>query len=99
MAPILGVVADAPALRRLGAHANIMHWNRYYVLGWVAILITLAFYEFWAGWGPGRSTPMLTQITVRYCPWWVTMPFVTWLWIHFAIRYVDPKYIAHLRGQ
>jgi len=76
-----------------------MHWNKAWEIGWVLILAGLAFYEFWSGWGPGKSTPMLTQITVRYSPWWVTMPFITWMWFHFLLRYTDPKYIAHLKGQ
>jgi hypothetical protein len=75
-----------------------MTWSKPWIIGWVLILLGLAFYEFWSGFGTGKSTPMLTQVTVRYCPWWVTMPFLTWLFIHFAIRYANPAYIAKLKG-
>jgi len=67
-------------------------WNKAWILGWIAILLGLAFYEFWSGWGTGKHTPMLTPVTVRYSPWWVTMPFLTWLWLHFFLRYVIPAY-------
>lgn len=71
-------------------------WSKAYTWGWVAIVLGLLFYEFWAGWGTGKHTPMLTQVTVRYCPWWVTMPFLTWLWLHFLLRYVSHSYRANL---
>lgn len=73
-----------------------MTWNKAWIVGWVLILAGLAFYEFWSGYGTGKETPMLTQITVRYVPWFVTMPFLTWLFIHFAVRYANPAYIASL---
>lgn len=75
-----------------------MTWNKYWVFGWVCILVGLAFYEFWSGFGTGKETPMLTQVTVRYVPWYVTMSFLTWLFIHFAVRYANPAYIANLKG-
>lgn len=75
-----------------------MTWSKPWIIGWVLILVGLAFYEFWSGFGTGKTTPMLTQVAVRYCPWWVTMPFLTWLFIHFALRYTNPAYIAKLRG-
>jgi hypothetical protein len=71
-------------------------WNKAWVWGWVAILLGLAFYEFWSGWGTGKHTPMLTQITVKYCPWYVTLGFLTWLWIHFALRYFNSGYVKSL---
>lgn len=76
-----------------------MHWNRYWVLGWILIIIGLAFYEFWSGFGTGKQTPMLTQVTVRYVPWWITMPFLTWLFFHFLLRYTNPAYIEWLKGK
>ena len=75
-----------------------MHWDRWWIAGWVLILTGLAFYEFWSGYGPGKSTPMLIQVVVRYVPWWVTMPFITWLFVHFATRYASPAYNAWLRS-
>jgi hypothetical protein len=71
-------------------------WSKAYIWGWVAILLVLAFYEFWAGWGPQKHTPMLTQVTVKFVPWWATMSFLTWLWLHFCIRYASPAYKASL---
>ena len=75
-----------------------MTWSKPWMIGWALILLGLAFYEFWSGFGTGKSTPMLTQVTVRYVPWWVTMPFLVWLFIHFALRYLNPAYIAKLKG-
>jgi hypothetical protein len=76
-----------------------MHWTRWWVIGWILIVTGLAFYEFWSGFGTGRHTPMLTHVTVRYVPWWITMPFLTWLFFHFLVRYTDPVYILWLRGK
>ena len=75
-----------------------MNWSKAYIAGWIVILTVLAFYEFWAGYGPQKHTPMLTQVTVRYVPWYVTMPFLTWLWIHFCMRYAIPAYKLSLEG-
>ena len=75
-----------------------MNWDKAWVAGWVLILAGLAFYELWSGFGTGKATPMLTQVTVRYVPWWVTMPFLAWLFVHFATRYANPAYVAHLKG-
>lgn len=75
-----------------------MHWNRWYVIGWILIFVGFLFYEFWAGWGTGKHTPMLTQVVVRWVPWYVTLPAIVWLFIHFAIRYFNPSYIRWLRG-
>lgn len=73
-----------------------MVWNKYWVWGWVAILLGLALYEFWSGWGTGKHTPMLTQVTVHYVPWYVTLPFLLWLQVHFALRYFNPAYVKSL---
>jgi len=73
-----------------------MHWSKAWIYGWLAILIGLAFYEFWSLYGPEKSTPPLTHVVVRYVPWYVTMPFVTWLWIHFFVRYLNPEYSKQL---
>ena len=75
-----------------------MHWDRAYVAGWIAIAVGFAFYEFWAGYGTGKHTPMLTQVVVRYVPWWITLPFIVWLFVHFAVRYTNPNYINWLKG-
>lgn len=76
-----------------------MPMNRWWVAGWILIGLGFAFYEFWAGYGTGRHTPMLTQVVVRWVPWWITLPFIVWLFVHFATRYFDPNYIAWLKGK
>ena len=71
-----------------------LNWDKAYEWGWVAILAILAGYELWAvAHGKKSNDPPLTWLTIRYVPWWVTMPFLTWLWMHFAIRYANPNYL------
>lgn len=74
-------------------------WAKAAVWGWVAILTILAGYELWDVFGKDPYTPPLTQITVKYVPWWVTLPFIVWLLVHFSLRYFNPAYIASLRGK
>lgn len=74
-----------------------MKWNEYYVVGWIVILASLAVWEVYALLTHGQDPP-LTQVTVRYVPWWVTLPFLIWLFVHFLTRYIDPAYIAKLKG-
>jgi len=73
-------------------------WDHKYVIGWIAILTILAGYELWGVLGQDPYTPPLTQVTCRWVPWWVTLPFLTWLWLHFALRYANPAYLKSLRG-
>ena len=71
-------------------------WNKAYTWGWVAILAILFLYEMYALiWGNHRD-PMLTQVTVKYVPWWVTLSFIGWLFIHFSLRYHNKAYVADL---
>lgn len=66
-----------------------MTWDKAFVWGWVAILAILAGYELFAvSQGKGSQFLPLTWITVKYSPWFVTMPFLTWLFYHFAVRYL-----------
>jgi hypothetical protein len=74
-----------------------MHWRLWPTLYWVAWLLAFGVWEAYSGFDKKHDIPMLTQATVRYVPWWVIMPFLTWLWIHFAVRYGNPKYIEWLR--
>lgn len=74
-----------------------MKWHEYYVIGWLVILGVLAAWELYAVFTNAQDPP-LTQLTVRYVPWWVTMPFIIWLFIHFLVRYANPAYIAKLKG-
>lgn len=76
-----------------------MKWNLWACLYWVFWLAAFVVWETYAGVeGMGRKDiPMLTQATVRWVPWWVTMPFLTWLLVHFAVRYASPAYVEMLR--
>ncbi len=75
-----------------------LKWNLIAILYWVAWLLGFIFWETAAGLDKmgNRDIPMLTQVVVRWVPWWVTIPFLTWLWIHFAVRYFNPVYKAWL---
>lgn len=74
-----------------------MKWNEYYIIGWIVILTSLAVWELYAVFTNSQDPP-LTQVTVRYVPWWITMPFIIWLFIHFLVRYINPAYIEKLKS-
>lgn len=78
-----------------------MRWNLIAILYWVAWVLAFIFWETAAGFDKmgNRDIPMLTQVTVKYVPWWVTMVFLTWLWIHFLVRYLNPSYLQWLRSK
>ena len=77
-----------------------MNWSTFYVYGWVAILAALGAWEGYALLhGHKGYDPPLTQLVTRYSPWWVTLPFIVWLFVHFAVRSSNAAYIAHLRGK
>jgi len=77
-----------------------MTWNMAFVYGWLTILCILAGYEFFALFvlflGAGYEPP-LTHVVCRYVPWYVTLPFIAWLFYHFAVRYANASYLQHLR--
>lgn len=73
-------------------------WSKAGVWAWVAILIALAGYECWALLSGDMATPPLTRVTIKYVPWYVTVPFLVWLLIHFAVRYSNHAYVSSLRG-
>lgn len=54
---------------------------------WIAILSALLGWELFCLWDGDPHTWTLTRTVITYVPWWVTLGFVTWLWIHFALRY------------
>jgi len=74
-----------------------MNWNTAFVYGWLAILLILGGYEGYALFRGNGYQPPLTQVVCRYVPWWITLPFIGWLFYHFARRYADAAYIAHLK--
>ena len=77
-----------------------MRWNFFATFYWVVWVFAFVFWEAYAGSKDmgAKDVPMLTQAVVRFIPWWITMPFLTWLFIHFAIRYFNPSYIHWLRN-
>jgi hypothetical protein len=62
---------------------------------WIACAIG---FELFAGIEHKRDVPMLTQAVVRYVPWQIMLPFLVWLFCHFATRYFNHTYIAWLRA-
>lgn len=76
-----------------------MTWNRAFIWGWVAILAILTGYELYAVF-TGKSDPPLTWVCLRYVPWWITMPFLSWLFYHFAVRYLHrADYLKGILGK
>lgn len=76
-----------------------MNWKFWPCMYWLFWFVGFAVWETYGGVEKmgAKDIPMLTQVTVRYVPWWVTMPALTWLFIHFAVRYANPAYIALLK--
>lgn len=61
--------------------------RRWFELGWLAILLLLVGYELLAVAKHTTQTPTLTELVVKISPPELTLAFLTWLWLHFAIRY------------
>jgi membrane-bound acyltransferase YfiQ involved in biofilm formation len=64
-----------------------MDWDRVYVTVWYAIIVLIALVELYTIYDQRTTTPPLTEVIVREVPWWVTLPFLGWLFLHFLIRY------------
>jgi hypothetical protein len=62
-------------------------WDRGWVIAWYVLIALLVLYEIWSVVDGRDTTPPLTRVIVREVPWWVTMPFLVWLVIHFGSRY------------
>ena len=75
-----------------------MHWNEKAVWLWAALLIAVFAYEIWALLDHSVKTPPLTHVVVRYAPWWITLGFLGWLFVHFLVRYLNAGYVAKLKG-
>ena len=69
-----------------------MHWKLWPTLYWAFWFLAFAIWETYAGVSRKHDVPMLTQAVVRYIPWYVMLPFLTWLLLHFAVRYASPEY-------
>lgn len=55
-----------------------------YEAGWLLLTIIVVAYEIFNNF---HGKPTLTDTTLKYMPWWVTMPFLFWLVIHFTTGY------------
>lgn len=76
-----------------------MNWKLFPCLFWLFWFCAFVAWETYGGvekFG-AKDVPMLTQVVVRYVPWWVTLPGLTWLFIHFLVRYSNPQYVQLLR--
>ncbi|MCU1301727.1 MAG: hypothetical protein JWQ87_2011 [Candidatus Sulfotelmatobacter sp.] len=72
-------------------------WSRAALIGWAAIIFVLLGYELWCIFSGDKETPPLTYVTVRYVPWWVVMPFLFWLLVHFGVHYAAAGYKSFLK--
>ena len=73
-------------------------WSTTATMAWFTLFFVCIWYEVWCGLNHTHRTPMLTQVTVRYVPWPFTLGFIIWLFMHFATRYFNPKYIEWLKS-
>lgn len=64
-----------------------MDWDRIYVWAWYTLVALVVLLEIYTILDRRTTTPPLTQVIVREVPWWVTLPFLGWLFLHFLIRY------------
>jgi membrane-bound acyltransferase YfiQ involved in biofilm formation len=62
--------------------------NRAVATAWYILICLVLAYEMWVYLDRDPSTPTLTDLIVREVPWWVTIPFLVWLLVHFASRYM-----------
>lgn len=76
-----------------------MKWATWAVVIWLVILGALFVNEMYALLGHNSKDMPLTQLTVKYVPVWVTLPFLIWLLVHFSVRYFNPAYIKGLVGK
>jgi len=78
-----------------------MHWHFWPTVYWLIWFLAFVFWETIAGEKNlgGKDVPMLTQAVVRYVPWWVTIPFICWLFVHFTVRYFNPAYVRWLQNR
>lgn len=57
------------------------------VLVWIIILSVLLGYELWMAFDGDPGTMPLTDVAMRWVPWWAGMAVPIWLVYHFGIRY------------
>jgi hypothetical protein len=64
-----------------------LNWNRFWVSVWYGWIGTFVVMEAFALFHR-QVNPPLTNVVVLEVPWWVTMPLLLWLPIHFGSRYM-----------
>jgi hypothetical protein len=74
-----------------------MKWSLVGIMVWCLWFLFFVGYEFLADVNTKKDIPFLTQTVCRYLPWWITLPFIVWLFIHFATRYWSTTYMQSLR--
>ena len=74
------------------------NWNTLGVIVWFLWVAFFFGYEFFTGIEQKRDIPMLTQAVVRYVPWWITLPVIAWMFLHFVTRYFNPAYLQWLKA-
>jgi hypothetical protein len=62
--------------------------DRAVATAWYILIGLVLAYELWMYLDRDPSTPTLTDLIVKEVPWWVTIPFLLWLLVHFASRYM-----------
>lgn len=68
-----------------------MTWDRAWVSIWYALIAIFVAYELYSLVDGRQETPPLTHVLVREVPWWVTLPFLGWLFVHFLIAYIKGR--------
>jgi hypothetical protein len=66
---------------------NSEAWDKGYVIGWYALIALIILYELYTLLDKRTSTPPLTRVIIQRVPWWITVPFLFWLFVHFTSRY------------
>ena len=64
-------------------------WDRVWVSVWYAFIAVMVLYELLSLLDNKHETPPLTHVLVNEVPWWVTLPFLAWLLIHFILAYAE----------
>jgi len=64
-----------------------VHFSGKWELGWLLILGALFTYEAYAVFARNPYRPTLTKLTITVIPPEITLTFICWLFLHFAIHY------------
>jgi hypothetical protein len=68
---------------------NTSTWKLWALGLWAVFGLGLIGYELWCVFSGDRDTPVLTRVVVNYVPWWVMIPFLCWLLVHFVRTYAQ----------